>query len=100
MLVGAGGDHPGVGTFLDLGQATTFVVGIIVAAFFVDGQIAIKQHDLTGSAQGCLAVGALQIDGGALDAGSFHLRGDHPLPDQFIEAAEIALQAKRAGVSS
>ena len=99
MLVGAGVDHPGVCAFFHLGQAAAFVIIGIVAALFIDGQITVKQHHLAGGPKRGLAVCALQIDGGALNARGFHLRGDHPLPDQLIEPAQITLQPQRAGIA-
>ncbi len=99
VLVGAGVQHLGGRAFFDHRQAGAVLVALVVAAFLVDGQIAWEQDDLAGGAHAGLAVGALQVDSGALDAGALHLRGDHPLPDQLVETPQVRLQAQRAGVA-
>ncbi len=87
MLVGASGQDLGVGALVDDRQAPAILALFVVAAFFIDRKIAVEQNHLTAGAQAGLAVGALQLDGGPLDARGLHLRGDHPLPDQLIEPA-------------
>ena len=100
MLVGAGVEHLGGCAFGDHRQAGRVFIAVVIAAFFIDRQIAGEEHDLAGGAQAGLAVVAFDIDRGALDAGAFHLRGDHPLPDQLVQAAQIRLQPQRAGIAT
>ena len=73
MLVGAGGGDLGFRPVFHLRQPAAFFVISIVTAFFVDREVTVEQDHLAGGAQAGLAVGAFQLDGGALDPGGFHL---------------------------
>ena len=99
VLGGAGGGDLGARPLGHLGQAAGFLVVGVVAALLVDRQIAVEQDHLAGGPQAGLAIGALQLDGGALDAGALHLGGDHPLPDQLVEPAKISVQPQGAGIA-
>ena len=65
---------------------------LVVAALEVDLEEAVEGHDLAGGAQADLAVGAGDVDGGALEAGGLHLAGDRALPDQVVELALVGLE--------
>ena len=64
----------------------------VVAALEIDLEEAVEGHDLAGGAQGHGAVGAGDIDRGALEARGFHLAGDRALPDQVVEPALVGLE--------
>ena len=104
MLLGLGGDDLGGRALRHLRQAACVVLAVgarrrIVAAFLISGEIAVEQDHLAVGAQARAAVVGLQVDHGAFDARLLHLAGDHPLPHQLIEPAEVALQAQGAGVA-
>ena len=107
MLVGADGVDLGLGAFLEGGQAAGVVLALValrallllVAAFLIDGQEAVEGDHLAGGAQAGLAVGRLDLDRGAVQARGLHLRGDHPLPDQFVETLKIRIETHGIGVA-
>ena len=81
-----------------LWQALVVVIDhVIVAAFFVDAQETVKQHDLTGGAQFNLAIAAGDIDGCTLHPRTFHLAGDGAFPDQIIKLALVGVGDFRLG---
>ena len=79
----------GLLALVDLRQALVVVIDDIVAAFFVDPQEAVEQHDLAGGAQADLAVLAADLDRGAFHPGAFHLAGQGAFPDQVVKLALI-----------
>ncbi len=90
MLLGRDAFLVGHFALHDLRQAA-FVFVFVVAAFFVNLQKAIEQHDLPGRAQAHLTICAGDINRGAFHAGGGHLAGDGALPDQIIQAALVHL---------
>ena len=93
MLVRPRLGHCGRRAFADRGQAAAVLVtGGVVEPFLIDPQIAVELHNLARGAKARAVIGRRQVDGGALDPGGLHLAGSHPLPDQFIEPCQIALE--------
>ena len=105
MLVGADRLDLGLGAFLQRGQAAAFILVVLgafllfVAAFFIGGDEAVEDHDLAGGAQARLTVGRLDLYRGAVQTRRFHLRGDHPLPDQLIQTLQIAIEPQGVGAA-
>ncbi len=105
VLVGADRLDLGLGAFLQRGQAAAFVflvlsaLLLLVAAFFIGGDEAVEDHDLAGGAQAGLAVGRLDLDRGAVQARRLHLRGDHSLPDQLVQALQVVLEPQGVGAA-
>ena len=93
MLAGLGLQQVRMLAFFHLGQAIFVIVAIIafIATFGVELDIAIKHQDLTGRAQDRALVLGGHVDGGALEAGGFHLRGDRASPDERVEFLQVAI---------
>ena len=93
MLFGGDAAFLGLVALVDLGQAVVVVIircGI-VAAFLVDLEEPIEEHDLAGGAQADLLIGTFDLDRGAFEAGGGHLAGERALPDQVIELALVGV---------
>ena len=81
-----------------LRQAAAFFILGIVAAFLIDLEESVEQHDLARCAQLHLRVGAGDGHGGAFKPGGLHLAGDGAFPDQFVKLALVIFaQAQVAG---
>ena len=98
VLVGLRLAHLGGGALRQGGQAAAFLVLGVVPAFLVHLEVAVEEDDLAGGPQAGAAVRGGEVDRGPLDPRRLHLRGQHPLPDQLVEAAEVAFQPEGAGV--
>ena len=79
------------------GQLLAVLVLLVVAAFLVERQEAVEEHDLSGRAQFELAPADLRrdIDRGALQRGRFHLARDGALPDQLVEPGLLGFEMAR-----
>ena len=75
----------------DLRQTLVVFVRAVVAAFLVDTQEAVEQHDLTVGTQHDLPILAANIHGRAFHPRRFHLAGQRALPDQIIQLALIGI---------
>src|SRR3546814_14789023 len=62
---------------------------LVVAAFFVEREIAGKEHDLPGRAQRGTARAVGEFDGRTLHSRGRHLARQRALPDQVIEPRVI-----------
>ena len=76
--------------------ARILVVGIVVAAFLIDREEAVELHHLAGGAQFQRAAAGLglDVDGGALELGRFHLAGDGAHPDQLVEPGLVGIEPR------
>src|SRR3546814_14220291 len=63
---------------------------LVVAAFFVEREIAGKEHDLPGRAQRGTARAVGEFDGRTLHSRGRHLARQRALPDQVIKPRVIA----------
>ena len=77
-------------TRVNLGQ-TAFVVILVIAAFVIDFQKAVKQHHLPIGAQTHLPIGRGDFHHRPLHPRGGHLAGDSALPDQVVQLALISL---------
>ena len=106
MLVGADRFHLGRGAFLEGRQAGGVVLvvirsgtGLVVTTFFIGRDEAIERYHLARGAKAGLAVRRLDIDRRAVHPRGLHLAGDHPLPDQLIQSAQIVFEPHGVGVT-
>ena len=90
MLIGRDAALFGFLALHHLRQALVVIIdNRVVAAFFVDLEEPVKEHDLASGAQTHLSVCAADLNRGTLKPGRFHLAGQRAFPDQIIKLALV-----------
>ena len=75
----------------NLRQALVVLVDDIVAAFLVDPEEAVEEHDLTVGAEPDLSVVAENFHRRPLQTRRLHLARQRPLPDEIVELRLIGI---------